>query len=121
MTFKVIHLTNLRFSKNREEMELVLGERLRLEKERREIYLTERSFYDLPMQQGVKQLYTMHMPDIQSDAKELSELLLALTGSMAAGSMDAGQMLKLATSSEFGSSDILTHLHLWDEYARMSE
>jgi hypothetical protein len=95
-------------SKNREEMELVLGERLRLEKERREIYLTERSFYDLPMQQGVKQLYTMHMPDIQSDAKELSELLLALTGSMAAGSMDAGQMLKLATSSEFGSSDILT-------------
>lgn len=27
---------------------------------------------------------------------------------MAAGSMDAGQMLKLATSTEFGSSDILT-------------
>jgi hypothetical protein len=47
-------------------------------------------------------------PDIVNDAKKLSDLLAQLTGSMAAGSMDAGQMLKLATSTEFGSSDILT-------------
>ena len=95
-------------SKDEKEYQLVCRERLRLEKTRREIYLEERSFYDLPMQQGVVDLYQMHMPDIANDAVQLSILLTQLTGSMAAGSMDAGQMLKLATSSEFGSSDILT-------------
>ena len=71
--------------------QLVCGERLRLEKTRREIYLMERSFYDVPMQQGVVDLYQMHMPDIANDAVKLSALLTQLTGSMAAGSMDAGE------------------------------
>ena len=95
-------------SANAQQMVVVLKERLRLEKERREIYLLERGFYDLPMQQGVEHLYSMHMPDISKDAKHLADLLAQLTGSMAAGSMDAGEMLKLATSTEFGSSNILT-------------
>jgi hypothetical protein len=94
--------------KSQQQMVILDQERLRIEKERRELYLQERGFYDLPMQQGVEQLYVMHMPDIVNDANKLSELLAQLTGSMAAGSMDAGQMLKLATSTEFGSSDILT-------------
>ena len=94
--------------KSHQQMIIIDNERLRIEKTRRELYLQERGFYDLPMQEGVQLLYQMHMPDIVNDAKILSDLLLQLTGSMAAGSMDAGQMLKLATSTEFGSSDILT-------------
>ena len=78
-------------SKDDKEYQLVCGERLRLEKTRREIYLMERSFYDVPMQQGVVDLYQMHMPDIANDAVKLSALLTQLTGSMAAGSMDAGE------------------------------
>ena len=91
-----------------EQLARITSERLRLEKTRREMYLTETVFYDRAQMEGIEKLYQMHLPDIINDAKELGIMLRKMTGSMAAGSMDAGEMLRLATSTEFGSSDLLT-------------
>jgi len=55
--------------KSENQAMVVHRERLRLEKERREMYMSERGFYDLPMQVGVERLYQMHMPDIVNDGK----------------------------------------------------
>ena len=62
-------------AKNEDQLARILSERLRLEKTRREMYLTETLFYDDAQMKGVKEIYQMHLPDIINDAKGLGVML----------------------------------------------